>query len=187
MRRHLAGLFCFLFSIVPAGARCMAQPPNLVVNSSFECDGVQTSNLVFPITGWSAEQPRIGETSTFNSILVGHLEYLAICAAGTLGVVSQSIETVPGQDYTFAFTFGSDGAEGNFFQAKWDDQVVMQAAGMRFKPGWITFDGSVEYSFIVTASSRRTRISLEGKGNGRSCVGVDDVSVTPVNSHAANR
>jgi hypothetical protein len=87
----------------------------------------------------------IGETSSFDPILVGHAEYLAICTVSKLGVVSQTISTVPGQDYTFTFRFSSDGAERNFFQARWGNQVVMEADSMSFRPGWSAFNEAFIY------------------------------------------
>jgi len=91
--------------------------------------------------------------------------------------VSQNIRTVPAKTYTFRFTFSSDGTERNFFQAKWGNQIVMEARSMSFNDGWVTFDGSAQYTFTVTATSAVTKISFAGEGNGTSCVGVDDVSV----------
>jgi len=173
-------LICFLVGSVPVYAdTCPLEPPNLVKNSSFECDGINSSHLISPITGWTVNNTDIGETSFFDPVLVGHAEYLAICTVGKLGIVSQTISTVYGQSYTFTFTFSSDGAEGNFFQARWGNQVVMEADSMSFRPGWAKFNGSAEYSFIVTATSTHTKISFRGEGNGTSCIGVDDVSVTP--------
>ena len=98
-----------------------------------------------------------------------------------LGIASQTIKgTVPGQNYLFTFSFSSDGAPGSFFQARWGNQVVMQADGMSYRPGWANFDGSAEYSFMVTATSSKTTISFRGEGgesNSTSCMGIDDVSV----------
>src|SRR5262249_31676946 len=125
----LPSVLCILAGGLPAAYAdncAVPEPPNLVKNGSFECNGINSPRLVLPITGWTVKgnDPRVGHTSLFDATLVGHAEYLAICTVGKLGVISQDINTVPGQGYTFTFSFSSDAAEGNFFQAKWGNQVV---------------------------------------------------------------
>src|SRR5690348_10761232 len=96
-------VLCFVVGTLPAYAdSCLLpEPPNLVINSSFECDGINSSKLIRStrtglITGWKAKDndPTVGETSSFDHTLIGHAEYLAICTVGKLGVVSKKISTV---------------------------------------------------------------------------------------------
>jgi hypothetical protein len=184
------GPFCLLAMGSPAfAASCPLEPPNLVRNASFECDGINAPKLIVPITGWKVAGGNIGETSSFDPILASnikplnpypsHSSYLAICTQGSVGTVSQNISTISGHKYIFKFSFSSNGDAGNFFQANWGNEIVMQAKSMLFNTGWVTFNGGAEYDFVVTATSALTKISFQGKGIKGSCIGVDDVSVVP--------
>ena len=193
MHKHvsISALTLVLGAVAGHAARAdCTEPPNLVVNQSFECDGTNSPVLITQtpgtnnpgqITGWKLSPPggAIGETATYDPFLPGHSGYLAICTEGTRGIATQTITTTPGKAYNFSFTFSSDGAPGSFFQARWGNQVIMEASSMDYRQGWQNFDGSAEYEFVVTATSTRTMISFRGEGGtGASCVGFDDVSVT---------
>ena len=167
---------------------------NLVLNDSFEDDGINSPTLISPVSNWtfslSPAAMNAGETSTFDPVLAGpnfppfgsHGAYLAIGTNGSLGIVSQVVPTVPGQTYIFGFQFSSDGAAANQFQALWNATTVMQANGTPYNPGWSTYNGSATYTFTETAVSNATTISFAGEGNGSSYVGVDGVFVMPMST-----
>src|SRR5262249_29889158 len=121
-----------------------------------------------------------GETAFHDPALLGHAEYLAIGTVGGLGEFSQVIPTIAGQKCRFSFTFSSDGAAGNQFQALWNGAVVMSASSTPYNPGWASFDGSAVYTFLESATGVVTTIAFAGEGEGTSYVGVDDVYVDPV-------
>jgi hypothetical protein len=159
---------------------------NLVQNSSFEDDGMFSSNLICPISGWTGcSGINAGETSTYDSTLgvpgAMHAEYLAIGTVGGLGHVSQNIATIVGQTYRFTFQFSSDGDPTNRFRAMWGSNVLTDVTGAAFNPDWFNFNaGSTAYhSFDITATSATTTISFAAQGNARgtSFIGVDDVTV----------
>jgi hypothetical protein len=164
----------------------LAGPTNLVENNSFEDDGAGMANLVVPVSRWTlSESPltiNAGETTFHDPVLAG-VTYLAIGTVGHLGFVSQAIPTVAGQTYTFSFSFSSDGAAGNEFEALWNGSVIMNAANTPFNPDWnnlsLPDSGTAAYSFTEMATSSSTTIAFGGMGNGSSYVGIDNVSVTP--------
>jgi len=151
---------------------------NLILNSSFEDDGFNNSNLRCPMSAWTGcVGINAGETSKVDPTLDGHAAYLAIGTSGSLGFVSQTIATTAGQNYLFTFDYSSDGASGNAFQAKFGGTVVMNLSGGAFNANWPNFNGGATHGFIVTATGSTTTVSFGGEGNGSSFIGVDDVSV----------
>ena len=139
-------------------------PTSLIQHNSFENDGISTLALISPIADWliSASSNNIGETATYDPLLAGHAEYLAIGTTGKLGVLSQTFATVPDQTYRFVF----DGASGNQFDAQGNNTVLMTSSSASFNPGWSRFDGRTTYTFIETANSTSPTISFGGTGNG---------------------
>jgi hypothetical protein len=167
---------------VPAHANsCLAPvPPNLVRNNNFECDGINSSKLIKPITGWTAIGTSIGETSSFDPVLAGPSGFLAIGTVGKLGVVSQTLQTKIGQKYLFSFAFSSDGTPGNIFEAKWGTEIIFSAIGLAARSGWAAEDATVNYGFYVVATTTTTKISFSGEaGKSGAFVGIDYVIVQP--------
>lgn len=183
---------------------CPAYPPgNLVVNSSFECDGINSSILnyypPFQISGWSTNNTtygKVGVTSWYDPALDGHSGYLAFCNVAPTGstptsgsaTASQTLITTPGQTYFFSFSFSTDNllpgpyGSGNHFRAQFGNQVVMDATNMVPRlPGWSNFDGTAVFSYFVTATGYQTKIKFSADFIGsRECMGLDDVQVLAV-------
>ena len=73
----VAAVACVFISASPASAAsCPLEPPNLVINNSFECDGINAAELIIPITGWVVSGANIGETSSFSPILASNIKPL---------------------------------------------------------------------------------------------------------------
>jgi hypothetical protein len=163
---------------------------NLVLNDSFEDDGNNLTSLFCPISDWTASLPcgtgtgemNAGETSLYDPGLDGHSGYLAIGTLGQLGEVSQAINTVAGQTYEFTFSFSGDGILDNQFEALWGGAVVMDVTDAPYDIDWGPGSGDSDvYSFTETATATSTTIAFLAEGGDGAFVGVDDVSVDPVN------
>jgi hypothetical protein len=171
--------------VVSLAAPAQAAVVNLVQNPSFEDQVTNSFNTYCPISSWTGcdgiNAYNVAAASTLAPALAGHFGYLAIGTVGQLGYVSQILPTIAGDTYQFTFSFSSDGATPNNFQALWDGSAVMSASNSAFNPAWSGGAGSDTYSFLVSAASTSTTIAFGGEGNGSSYVGVDDVLVTQTN------
>ena len=93
----------------------------------------------------------------------------------TMGYLSQTLATVPGQAYVLSFWL-KDVASGSpeIFLAKWNATTVYAITNPVAAFGW------TDLSFIVTATTASTVLQF-GFENSPSYFGLDDISVTPSN------
>ena len=133
-----------------------AQAFNLITNGDFE-----TGNF----SGWN-------QSGNTGFTFVNGNNEASFGPIGSLGYISQTINTVSGQEYTFSYLLANDGGSPNQFQSLIEDNTVFLA---------INADpmGLTPYSFSFTASSNSTNIQF-GFQQDPSFWRLDNVSVTPV-------
>ncbi len=141
---------------------------NLVQNNGFETGD---------FTGWT----KTGTSSAIQAMLVvtnSHYVHsgrygAALGSQYTLGYLSQTLSTSPGQLYFVSFWLGSpDGYVPNQFMAIWDGNTLFSQSNLpRF--GWTNL------TFTVTASSSSTVLQF-GCLDQPKFLGLDDVSVVPI-------
>jgi hypothetical protein len=94
-------------------------------------------------------------------------------ASGSLGFISQTVATQPGQPYLVSCWLNSpDGMTPNHFKAMWNGQTLLEEAGLSGF-GWTNLH--------FTVNSPNTQTVLEfGLRDDPSSLGLDEVSVLPV-------
>lgn len=94
-------------------------------------------------------------------------------ASGSLGFISQTVVTQPGQPYLVSLWLDSpDGMTPNHFTATWDGQTLMNQAGLAAF-GWTNLH------FTVTSPGTQSTLQF-GLRDDPSSLGLDEVSVVPV-------
>jgi len=163
----LVAFASFVLLLLPATSRadiCGAAAGNLVTNCGFETGD---------FTGWTVNDAS-GNTfvaaSGFDGISANSgTEYAALGAVGADGTVSQTLNTVAGQNYVLSFFLASDGALPNDFSVNFGGNLI--AAGVSLPAFPMT-----QFSFDVTATSNSTTLTFFER-NDPAYLGLDDVSV----------
>jgi len=156
-----------LGSVTSAGALLsVVLPGNLVQNGGFESGS---------FNGWVLSG-NFGDATVSTSSLDAHSgQYgAALGPGGSLGYLSQTLPTVPGQPYLVSFWLDSQGGDPSEFLVTWDgdtlfDQVALGASG------WTNMQ------FTAFATATNTTLTF-GFRNDPSYFGLDDVSVQPLAS-----
>jgi hypothetical protein len=156
-----------------AGASlCDGIAGNIVTNCGFETGNFTPWTVVdpsgFTVLGGPSDAPSGPNSGNF---------FADLGALGSDGTLSQTLTTVPGQTYNFAFWLASDGDTPNDFTATWDATNVFTQASIPAMPYTL-------FTFSETAAAPSTTITfLERNDNG--FLGLDDVSVVPTGAAAA--
>jgi hypothetical protein len=150
-------LYIAMFLVLAIGSTPEAKA-NLVYNGGFETGD---------FSGW-AGSGNLGFTYVSGSPHSG--DYAAwLGPIGSLGYISQTLRTDPGQCYRLDFYLANDG-EPNQFQVYWDGALAFDALNL---PG----QDYRKYSFDFTASGAGTPLTF-GFRNDPSWLRLDDVSVS---------
>jgi hypothetical protein len=89
---------------------------------------------------------------------------------GSLGYLSQSVVTLPGQTYLLSLWLDSpDGRSPNEFEVAWNGAVVFDQVNLG-KTGWTNLQ------FVLTATSTNTALQL-GARDDHSYLGLDDITL----------
>lgn len=148
-----------------AAAVLIMQLPNLVQNGGFE-----TGNF----TGWT-QSGNTAYTSVSSAAAYVHAGTYGLQTgpSGTLGYLSQTLTTIPGQVYLLSFWLAnSSSGTPNQFLASWNGTNVFNQSNL----GLQTWTNLV---FFVTAGGSSTALQF-GFRHDPSYFGLDDVNVTPV-------
>jgi hypothetical protein len=92
--------------------------------------------------------------------------------AGFYDTITQTLTTIPGQQYTFDYWLDNGGGPANGFRVMWGSTVVQNLVDS-------AAFGYTHFTFTVTATSTSTTISFAGY-QLPSFFYLDDVSVTPI-------
>jgi len=139
---------------------------SLVQNGGFE---------VGSFMNWTLSGNTAYTSASTSSTCVHTGSYGASLGPTTMGYLSQTLATVPGQAYVFSFWL-NDAASGSpeIFLANWNANTIYALTNPVTAFGWIN------PTFIVTATSASTVLQF-GFENSPSYFGLDDISVTPTN------
>ena len=137
----------------------------LVQNGGFETGS---------FSAWSQAGNFAGCSVSTSSPYVHSGAYGALLGSvGSLGYLSQSLPTVPGQVYVLSLWLDSaDGLGPNEFQVTWNGTTLFDQTNLA-ATGWTNLQ------FIVTASGNNTLLQL-GFRDDQSFLGLDDIQVTPL-------
>lgn len=133
---------------------------NLIVNGDFETGD---------ITGWTQSGGNVA-TGVGNLFHKGSYGYHS--SSDTLGSLSQTIATTPGEKYDFSFWLANGWGGTNFFSASWDGTPVLS---MTDQAGFLY----TRYFFQMTAANTSTEIKFTYR-HVPDFYGVDDVEVEHV-------
>jgi len=144
-----------------------ALPSQLVLNGGFE-----TGNFLnWALSGNTAQYVNV------NSNYVHTGSYGAeLGPVGSLGYISQTLTTVPGQSYALSFWLmdGASGGTNRIFLAKWNSTTVYAITNKSIL-GWTNL------IFTIAAAGASTVLQF-GFENDPFYYGLDDITVTPVNN-----
>jgi predicted outer membrane repeat protein len=139
---------------------------SIVVNGGFETGNFSGWTLSGDWNPWTYLIP----TNAWSLSDGGHYE-AQLGTTWNLAFLSQTLATVPGQQYTFHYWM-RDAVSGDEFQTYWDGQQIADLTNIPAQP-W------TEYSFTVTATGATTELKL-GYQNNHAFFHLDNISVTPV-------
>jgi hypothetical protein len=152
-----------------------------ILNSPFITASVQASPLVqnggfetgsFPPWTLSGNIADFGVTSSSSYVHSGIYGAFA-GPSGSLGFLSQTLATVPGQTYVLSFWLNNQGGGGpNEFSVSWNGSTLSDQTSLP------AFDWT-NYVFAVTATNTSMVLQF-GFRNDPSFFALDDVSVTPI-------
>jgi hypothetical protein len=166
--RHFAHAALAAFALTLAGVG-QVRGDNIVVNGGFE-----TGNF----NGWD-------HSGSFMAVTGGPLHtgayvggygphsgdwYAALGTVRSLGTLSQTLTTTPGQTYTLGFFLASDGGMPNEFRVDWNGVTVFDQTN-------IAKQGYGGYSFQVLATGPTTTLSFLAR-NDPGYLSFDDVTVS---------
>ena len=145
---------------------------SLVQNGGFEL-----GNLNFWTLSGNSSSFTVSSTLTYvHSGTYG----LRAPASGSTGNISQNLPTAPGQTYQLSFWFESNSSSsGQSFQATWNGTNVYSTSSP--PTSWMN------EKFIVTATSTNTQLQFGFLTGSSPRIGLDDVTVTPVNLPAISQ
>lgn len=145
-----------------AASAVLTAQANLIANGGFETGD---------FTDWtpSGNTANIGIDDLYYVHSGNYGAYLG--AIGTLGYLSQTITTTPGQDYDLSFWLLSDGGTPNEFTVLWNGNAIFDQTDLPAS-NW------QQYTFDLVATSASTTLSL-GFQNDPLYFGLDDISVNP--------
>ena len=133
---------------------------NLVTNPGFETGDfsgwIQFGNVGF--TGVNTGLPHSGSFSAF------------LGPVGSLGFLSQTLATTPGQTYNLGFFLQSDGGTPNQFQVAWNGSVISDQSNL---PAF----GYTERDFLNLLATSPTTPLVFGFRNDPGFLHLDDVAV----------
>jgi uncharacterized repeat protein (TIGR03803 family) len=139
----------------------VAGASDLVVNGGFE-----TGNFA----GWTAASR---DFVTMNSFVHSGVYGAGLGQAGSLGYLSQTLDTTPGAEYLLSFWLDSaDGQTPSEFQVSWDGVVLVDQKNL---PAF----GWTNLLYVATATATNTALQF-GVRDDSSYLGLDDVSVAAV-------
>jgi hypothetical protein len=185
-RQAITKMFLSVACMVPAAQA------NMLTNGSFELgafvdQGNETMVLGIgstSITGWTVVTDQLAWIDTGNpwglSAQDGNrfLDFTAYPAGAPFGGISQSLATIPGQQYQLSFDLGS-------YTARWGGppvSIVASAGGasQTFSVSTTSVASTwTPFSMVFTATSANTPITLTGSA-GYQYIGLDNVSVDAV-------
>jgi uncharacterized repeat protein (TIGR03803 family) len=144
----------------------VATPGALLVQNG----GFETGDFNF----WNENGNTAGASVSTNSRAVYSGTYGALLGAkGSLGYLSQSLPTVPGQTYLLSMWLDSpDGISPNEFLVDWNGTVVIDQTNL------VAF-GWTNLQFFVTATDTNTLLQF-GFRDDESFLGLDNIQVTPL-------
>jgi hypothetical protein len=166
MRHGTATFAAFALILMGVG---QARGDNLVVNGGFE-----TGNF----SGWT-------QSGSFSAVTggPGHVGmylggygphsgdyYAALGTVRTLGTLSQTLTTTPGQTYTLSFFLANDGGTPNEFRVDWNGTTLLDQSG-------IGNQGYGVHAFVVKATSATTTLTFFER-NDPGYLSLDDVTVS---------
>jgi hypothetical protein len=144
------------------------QVQSMVVNGLFESGNLSG----WALTGSSQYNGVTSESTFVHSGTYG----MELGQSGSLGYLSQSLATSPGQDYLLSLWLinpdNSVGATPNQFVVLWNGTTLYNQSNLPFGP-WTNLQ------FIVTATSAATMLEF-GFEDTPYFLGLDDISVFPV-------
>jgi parallel beta-helix repeat protein len=142
-------------------------PPNLVVNGSFQADSFD---------GWTLSgnygQSTYGPQVFIDTNAESGRYAAGMGSIGSDGILSQSIATTPGQQYTVSFWLQNEGGGPNDFTAKWNGQALLALTNS-------AAFGYTEYTYTVTATGSTTTLEFDARQDP-SRWDLDNISVTPI-------
>ncbi len=140
-------------------------PTLLISNGGFETGD---------FSGWASTGNSSHDTVTTSATARRAGSYGAnFSASGSLGFISQTVTTYPGQPYLVSLWLDSpDGVTPNRFQAKWAGQTLMDQAGL-------TGFGWTNLHYTVINSSTQATLQF-GLRDDSSALGLDEVTVAAV-------
>jgi hypothetical protein len=143
---------------------------SIVSNGGFEAGS---------FAGWTLNASTKYDFVTSTSTFVHSGTYGAVLGqSGSLGTLSQTVATVPGESYVFSFWLenpvNSTGATPNQFVALWNGTTL-------FNQSNIPFISWTNLQFVVSASGTSSVIEFEFEDTPY-YLGLDDVGLTPVSA-----
>lgn len=125
-------------------------------------------------TGWTQSGTTSGTSVGTNVVGINSGFYgTRFGPIGSLGFISQTIQTVPGQAYLLGFMLNSPaGTSNSEFRVSWNGSVLLDITNFNLV-GWIP------YEFAVTAADTISTVQF-GFRDDPAYLGFDDAYVTPV-------
>ena len=102
--------------------------------------------------------------------------FAALGNGGSLGLLSQTVNSAPGQEYVLSLELGSDGLAPNEFSVQWDGTTLFDATNLPDTRG--NGDQYNTLSFLVQGTGIDTLTLLERNDLGY--LALDDVSLSSV-------
>ncbi len=158
---------CAAVALLLAGAGS-AHADNIVVNGGFETGNFSgwTQNGSFTIVTGGPKH-----TGNYVGGYGPHSgDYFAgLGTVGSLGTLSQTLNTVAGQTYTLSYFMASDGGTPNEFRVDWNGSTLIDQTG-------IGKQGYTGFTFQVTATGATSTLTFYER-NDPGYLSLDDVAV----------